>query len=284
VPKFFLFAILSFVLFACQIEVAQPAVNKELRVASNFITKKQQGFFRAWQKKSGIKISFLRLNPQQIRQLIKKQPWNPGFDVVWLNGLEAYSKLSDTPFQANYLDFAQIPIGLSFVPDSIDQVTNFIELSQTNLWAAADDQSYNILKAHLDFAFRNRAKSKKKRDRYQQIISGLKDRKLAFNGADQYHTNMLLSRYDTYLHELKPADKKQRIIYPQFFRYSGVSDRSTFSIVRQASNYTNAKLFFAFLNKQLRKNAKFCQRLGFKKITPKEKLISSKTLLPLLKK
>jgi hypothetical protein len=82
VPKFLLFAILSFILFACQIEVAQPAVNKELRVASNFITKKQEGYFRAWQKKSGIKISFLRLSPQQIRQLIKKQPWNPGFDVV----------------------------------------------------------------------------------------------------------------------------------------------------------------------------------------------------------
>ena len=283
-PKFLLFAILSFVFFACQIEVAQPAVNKELRVASNFITKKQQGFFRAWQKKSGIKISFLRLSPQQIRELIKKKPWNPGIDVVWLNGLEAYSKLKGTTFQANYLDFAQIPIGLSFVSDSIDQVNNFIELSQTNLWAAADDQSYNILKAHLDFTFRNRAKSKKQRVGYQQIMSGLKERKLAFNGADQYHTNMLLSRYDTYLHELKPADKKQRIIYPQFFRYSGVSDRSTFSIVRQASNYTNAKLFFTFLNKQLRKNAKFCQRLGYKKIAPKEKLISSKTLLPLLKK
>ena len=52
-PKFLLFAILSFILFACQIEVAQPAVNKELRVASNFITKKQEGYFRAWQKKIG---------------------------------------------------------------------------------------------------------------------------------------------------------------------------------------------------------------------------------------
>lgn len=282
--KSLFFCILTLVLFACQIEVAQPEVNKELRIASNFITSKQESFFRVWQKKSGIKISFLRLSPQQIRQQIKKQPWNPGFDVVWLNGLQAYADLNGAPFQASYLDFAQIPIGLSYVPDSIDQVNNFIELSQTNLWAAADEQSYALLKVHFAYAFKNRSKNKKQQEAYQQIMSGLKDRKLAFNGADQYHTNMLLCRYDTYLQELKPADKKQRILYPKFFRYSGVSDRSTFSIVRQASNYANAKLFYAFLNKQLRKNAKFCRRLGYKKIAPTQKLISSQALLSLLKK
>jgi hypothetical protein len=284
VHKLLLFSFLCILLAACRVEVAQPEVNKELRIASNFLTPKQQSYFRAWQKKSGIKITFLRLNVQQIRNQIKKKPWNPGFDLVWLNGLEAYAQLEGTPFQESYPDFAQIPIGLSYVPDSIDQVSNFIELSKTNLWAAADDYCYAVLKAHLSFAFRNRDKNKQQQKGYATILRGLKERKLAFNGANEYHTNMLLSRYDTYHQELKPANSKQRVIYPKLFKYTGVSDRNIICVVQQAMYYSSAKRFQAYLSKQLQKNPKFCQKLGFKRIEANSKLISSKALLALLKK
>ena len=284
VHKLLLFSFLCGLLVACRVEVAQPDVNKELRIASNFLTPKQQSYFRTWQKKSGIKIEFLRLNAQQIHYRIKKKPWNPGFDLVWLNGLDAYAQLDKTPFQERYPDFAQIPIGLSYVPDSLDQVKNFVELSKTNLWAAADEASFGLLKAHFSFAYRNREKNQQQQKAYLAIIRGLKERKLAFNGANEYHTNMLLCRYDTYHQQLKPANRKQRILYPKFFKYQGVADRNIICIVQQAMNYSSAKRFQAYLQKQLQKNPKFCQKLGFKKIEANSKLISSKALLNYLKK
>lgn len=284
VHKLILFSLLCGLSVACSVEVAQPEVNKELRIASNFLTPIQQSYFRTWQKKSGIKIEFLRLNAQQIRYRIKKKPWNPGFDLVWLNGLDAYAQLDKTPFQERYPDFAQIPIGLSYVPDSLDQVKNFVELSKTNLWAAADDASFGLLKAHFSFAYRNREKNPQQQKAYLAIIRGLKERKLAFNGANEYHTNMLLCRYDTYHQQLKPANRKQRIFYPKFFKYRGVADRNIICIVQQAMNYSSAKRFKAYLQKQLQKNPKFCQKLGFKKIGGYSKLISSKALLNYLKK
>lgn len=192
--------------------------------------------------------------------------------------------MKKTPFQERYPDFAQIPIGLSCVPDSLDQVKNFVELSKTNLWAAADDASFGLLKAHFSFAYRNREKNQQQQKAYLAIIRGLKERKLAFNGANEYHTNMLLCRYDTYHQQLKPANRKQRILYPKFFKYQGVADRNIICIVQQAMNYSSAKRFQAYLQKQLQINPKFCQKLGFKKIEVNAKLISSRTILNYLKK
>lgn len=284
VHKLLLLSILCGLLLGCSVEVAPSEVNHKLRIASNFLTPIQEAYFKKWQKKSGIKIAFMRLDTEQIRSRIKTKPWDPGFDLVWLNGLEAYSQLEGTPFQERQLDFAQIPIGLSYVPDSLEQVKNFIELSKTNLWAAADDESYTILKAHLAFAFRNRDQNQKLQKAYLNILRGLKERKLAFNGANTYHTNMLLSRYDTYYQLLKPANRQQHIIFPKFFKYSGVADRNIICIVKQAMNFSSAKRFEAYLHRQLQKNHNFCKKLGFKKIETNSKLISSKALLNYLKK
>ncbi|MFM8596786.1 MAG: hypothetical protein ACKOBN_06815 [Flavobacteriales bacterium] len=282
--KIVLFSFLCGFFTACRVEVATPEVNHELRIVSNFLTPKQQLYFKDWQKKSGIKIEFLRLNIQQIRSRIKNYPWNPGFDLVWLNGLEAYSQLEGTPFQERHPDFAQIPVGLSYVPDSLEQVQDFIKLSKTNLWAAADEESYTILKAHIAFAFRKRDQDQKLQKAYLTILRGLKERKLAFNGADTYHTNMLLSRYDTYYQQLKPANRQQRIIFPRFFKYAGVADRNIICFVKQAINFSSAKRFEAYLRKQMQKNQNFFKMLGFKKIDSSAKLIPSSTLLSYLKK
>lgn len=284
VLKTLLYSLLVLLLFACQVEIAKPDPEKKLVVATNFITPKQAQLFRKWEKKSGIELRFVQLSAQQIKNQISKNPWSPGFDVVWFNGLEDFLPLQKTHFQERSLDFAQIPIGLSYVPDSVNQVKDFVKLSQTNLWAAADDYSYPLLKAHFDYAFRNRAKNKKQNTAYRDILSGLKDRKLAFNGADQYHTNMLLCRYDTYQHVLRKANRKQLVIYPKFFKYAGVSDRSIFCIVAQTPHYSSALRFKNLLRLQLQKSENFVKQIGIQAFKNRKENISGKILLGLLKK
>lgn len=133
---------------SCAIEEAQPQKTKQLTIAQNFMNTGQKKILSKIAKRRGINLSILELNANQVRKAIQQNPWEPGFDLIILDGISALQHLKGLAFEYHEPAFAAIPIGVSYVPDSVVKVRHFKDLSNQYLWAAADAKAEPILKAH----------------------------------------------------------------------------------------------------------------------------------------
>jgi hypothetical protein len=146
-----LFIFLFLRLTSCAIEEAQPHAENQLTVAQNFMTNAQKQVLFKMAKRRNLNLTIIELNPQQIRKALQKQPWEPGFDVVILDGLQAQKALTGIDFQFHQANFAAIPIGVSYVPDSVVKVRHFRDLSRHYLWSAADYMSLSIIEQSANY-------------------------------------------------------------------------------------------------------------------------------------
>jgi hypothetical protein len=116
--------IFLFVLFTgCAIEEAQPNTENKLTVVQNFMSDAQKQVLFKIAKRRKIELSIIELSANQIRKSLKNQPWEPGFDLIILDGILAQKALNGIDFQYHDAAFAAIPIGVSYVPDSVVKVS-----------------------------------------------------------------------------------------------------------------------------------------------------------------
>lgn len=256
-----LFIFLFLRLTSCAIEEAQPHADNQLTVAQNFMTNAQKQVLFKMAKRRNLKLTIIELSPQQIRKALQKQPWKPGFDIVILDGLQAQKALTGIDFQFHQANFAAIPIGVSYVPDSVVKVRHFRDLSRHYLWSAADNQAQPILNAHLNYAYRARENKQQLNKTYKTLLRGFKDHQLAFDKYQLLHT-LLLCRYDTHLHVLKKAAKKRRFTFALDQNHKCYADYMSLSIIEQSANYHNAQQFKRYLTFMRDNNAAFREVFG----------------------
>jgi hypothetical protein len=273
----FLYLLLLFA--GCAIDEAQPQKEKQLTLAHNFMTAAQKQVLLKIAKRRKIALFIVELSPYQIRKSLKYHPWEPGFDLIILDGILAQKALDGIDFQYHDAAFAAIPIGVSYVPDSVVKVRNFSDLSKHYLWAAADDKAQTILKANLDYAYRNRENNKKLNKAYKDLLRGFKDHRLAFDNYQLLNT-LLLCRYDTYIHVLKKATKRRRFTFALDKKNRYYADYMSLSIIEQSPQYITAKKFAHFLDYMRDHNAAFRNTFG---MAQKQKVTRQPTVQTLLK-
>ena len=263
----------------CAIDEAQPEKEKQLTLAQNFMTASQKKVFLKIAKRRNIDLTILDLSANSIRKAIKKHPWEPGFDLIMLDGITAQKSLAGLSFQYHNPAFATIPIGISYVPDSIVQVRQFKDLSEHYLWSAADSKAQIILKANLAYKYRNRENDKQLNQAYKDLMRGYKDHQLVFDNYQLLNT-LLLCRYDTYVHVLKKAAKRRRFTFALDKKNRYYADYMSLSIVEQSPQYITAKKFTNYLDYMRDHNTAFRNTFG---ISEKIKVQRQPTVHTLLK-
>ena len=279
----FLSLLLILLLTGCALEEAQPQKDSQLTIAQNFMSAAQKKILTKIAKRRAIDLTILDLYSDNMRKAIKKQPWEPGFDLIVLDGIAAQKNLDGLSFQYHQPAFAAIPIGVSYVLDSVVKVQHFKDLSSQYLWAAADTKSEAVLKAHLAYAYRQRKTNKPLNKVYKDLMRGFKDHKLAFD-TYQLQNTLLLCRYDTHLHVLKKAVKKRLFTYALGKKNRFFADYMSLSIIEQTPNYRAAQRFVAYLNYLRDHNAAFRNAFGMsakRKAAPQPK---PKVLIEFLEK
>ncbi|MEN9699268.1 MAG: hypothetical protein RLZZ301_466 [Bacteroidota bacterium] len=271
--KRFLFYFLGLIgLAACGLEDARPDPHPSLTVASNFIDSTQQLRFKHWAKQTGIRLHFVQLQASQVQQQLHERPWAPGFDLICVNSMLEVKKLEKSSFQpvgtywtrANHvrsflnkqwLEIGRIPIVASYCLDSLNKPAAYTDLSKTFLWGPADESAQEIVRAHFAYIWRKNEKN------YNQWYRGFRDYRTAFIGLGIQNTQLLLSRYDTYLKAIYRKDKHRKIKMLSQFGKGPFCDRLAVAIVKQSAHYAEAKRFIKLLLKK-RSDAKFCKLLG----------------------
>ena len=105
----FLSLLLILLLAGCALEEAQPQKDSQLIIAQNFMSAAQKKILTKIAKRRSIDLTILDLNSGKIRKAVKKQPWEPGFDLILLDGITALKNIEDLSFQFHQPDFAAIP-------------------------------------------------------------------------------------------------------------------------------------------------------------------------------
>lgn len=256
-----------FFLASCAIEDAQPTREKQLTIAQNFMNAQQKKLLQQMAKRRSIELTILDYSANSIRKAIQQNPWAPGFDLIMLDGLYAQSKLTGLSFQYTEPNYAYIPIGISYIPDSNLNVRYFNDLSTKYLWAAPENKAPSILNLHLAYAYRKKETNKKLDSSYKKLVRGLKDHKLSYD-AYQLRNTILISTYASHLNVLKKAVKKREFIFGVHEPNQMFVDYMSLSIISQTSQYTTAMRFVRALH-QMRDHNQYYRNL-FGLIGPKE--------------
>jgi len=257
---------------SCAIEEAQPQKTKQLTIAQNFVITGQKKILSKIAKRRGINLSILELNANQVRKAIQQNPWEPGFDLIILDGISALQHLKGLAFE-----------GVSYVPDSVVKVRHFKDLSNQYLWAAADAKAEPILKAHLAYVYRNRTTNKVLQTSYKDLLRGFIDHKLAFD-TYQLQNTLLLCRYDTHLQVLKKAVQKRQFTYALSKPNRFFADYISLSVVEQTPHHQTAQDFVGFLHYLRDHNATFRNAFGMSKKSKVGKQPTPQVLLEFFEK
>jgi hypothetical protein len=256
-------SLLLILLFAgCALENAQPDTHKELVIAQNFMNAAQKQIFQKIAKRKHLKLTILDLSAGAIRKAIQSNPWDPGFDLIFIDGLSEQRHLKKLQFAHHEPYFASIPIGISYVPDSVVKVRAFEDLSQLYLWAAADKKAEPILKAHLAYAYRKRDENSAMQQSYRQLLQGYKDYELALETDFERKKTLYLCRYDTHLQHLKPVFKNRQFTYARKANQAFFADYLCLAIVQQSSQHALAMNFVRLLQQKRDQNKAFQKAFG----------------------
>lgn len=274
----FLYILLVFIFSACSLEEIKPSQNKQLVIAQNFMSKDQQAILQKMAKRKQIQLTIKKWSALQIRKQIQQKPWDPGFDLIMLDGILEEAVIERLQFQYKEPQFGIIPLGVSYVPDSVVKVKHFKDLSTKYLWAPADDKVKAILKLHLAYAYRKGDAHKKVKLAYLDLLHRFKDHELQFD-TYQLQNTLLLCRLDTHLHYLKKEVKRRQFTYALQAPNAYYADYMGLYIIEQCSSYSLAKQFVRYLHYQQDHQAAFRNAFGYIKKSKKQKHTPIKELL-----
>jgi len=270
-------------LFGCAIEDVAQKEDKQLVIAQNFMTKDEINLLHRIAKQHNIKLVVQFLSIKQIKNALQNTPWDPGFDLVFVDGLYNQVLLDSVGFQYSEPQFGTIPIGISYIDSNEIKVNDFKELANNYLWSAADLKSENILKLHFDYLFGQKANDKELEKEYQRLILGLKHHQVKYDNY-QLKNGLLLCRYDTYLQQIEKTNAFRKFNYALCSKGRFYADYIGVYIVEQNTRIALARKFIDLLHKQRDSQSTFCQTFGMLKYSKKNLPYSFRVLQPLVNK
>lgn len=280
----YLSLLLILLLAGCALENAQPETQKELAIAQNFMSAAQKQILLKIAKRKHLKLTILDLSAGAIRKAIQTNPWDLGFDLILIDGLSEQRHLKKLHFAHHEPYFASIPIGISYVPDSVVKVRAFEDLSKLYLWAAADKKAEPILKANLAYAYRKRNENTAMQQSYRQLLQGYKDHELALEADFERKKTLYLCRYDTHLQHLKPFFKNRQFTYARNQQQTFFADYLCLAIVQQSPHHVLALDFVKLLQQKRDQNKAFQKAFGIVAQRKTKKVVNPKVLKDYLEK
>ena len=94
----YLSLLLILLLAGCALENAQPETQKELAIAQNFMSVAQKQILLKIAKRKHLKLTILDLSAGAVRKAIQTNPWDPGFDLILIDGLSEQRHLKKLHF------------------------------------------------------------------------------------------------------------------------------------------------------------------------------------------
>lgn len=276
--------ILILLIAGCTLQDAQPDTQRQLSIAQNFMSAAQKQVLLKIAKRKHLQLKIIDLSATAIRKAIQTNPWDPGFDLILIDGLSQQGQLQKLELAHYEPYFASIPIGISYVPDSVVKVEAFEDLSKLYLWAAADKKAEPILKAHLAYAYRKRNDNNSLQQNYRQLLQGYKDHELALVDDYQRKNTLYLCRYDTHLHGLKPFFKNRQFTFARKPQQAFFADYLCVAIVQQSPHHALALDFVKILQHKRDQNKAFQIAFGIVAQRSTKKVVHPKVLQDYLQK
>ena len=106
----YLSLLLILLLAGCALENAQPESHQELTLAQNFMSAAQKHIFQKIAKRKHLKLTILELSAGAIRKALQTNPWDPGFDLILIDGLSEQRHFKKMHFAHYDPHFASIPV------------------------------------------------------------------------------------------------------------------------------------------------------------------------------
>ncbi len=263
------FTILLIVLnSSCTIDTARPSKKQHLYIASDCLTKKDEKLFRNFEKTNKINIHLVAITTDSLQNLLKKEGLTTNIDCVISSSVYDMKNLSDSKFlQEKSIDLEKgiLPskfiserkdfLGIGIDPyillaqnDSITKWRNYTDLNgkltfTTDLTSKSDLLPfYSIVLAKLE-------KSKPKiiyswYENFNKNKVNTSNDSLKLNGTKVFFT--LYSHYEKNINDKKHL-KKLQLIFPNQRKAGSYFNMPCFGIIKQARNYSNAKLFLNYL-------------------------------------
>lgn len=250
---------------ACTIDKARPTKKQHLYIASDCLTKKDEKLFRNFEKSTKINIHIVSMTSDSLMILLKKEGLTTTIDCVISSSVYDMDNLSDSKFlQEKSIDLAKGIIPSKFISEKKDYIgfgiDPYVLLAQndsTNKW-----RNYSDINGKL--AFTTDLKSKSDLLPFYSIVFAKLEKskpKVIYSWCETFSKNkvnvandtlklnatkVLFTLYSHYENNKKEL-KKLNLIFPNQRKAGSYYNMPCFGIIKQARNYSNAKLFLIYM-------------------------------------
>lgn len=227
---------LIFSLVGCTLENAKPLPYQHIVIASDFLKPKDCSIFKAFTKKTNIKVYILSLSAENIINKLKSEKSATRIDAVLLSSLVSMKKIKDEQLIQHsqnelILPIAYNPYVISIFNDTLDTRQTYRGVLNSDNWSSlSKDPSYfTPMLAEANHSLR---KNKTHFLKWLNVFIESKSRK----DTTVTNTNQISKYADFMKLEFKNRNEL-KIIFPNEKLYTDVV---SFAIIKQARNYTNA--------------------------------------------
>lgn len=263
-----LFIFLLTFLFSCGLETARPKKKQELIIASDFLNKNDLLLFRSFEEKNNISIRLKSMTADSIHRHLKAFGYASRIDLVFLRSSLDFCVLSSQRMlqPITHPDLtAQIPnkykgkdenwFGVAIDPyilvhrkDSLSTFSNYKDLLKKVLWGTnlRNEDQFHALYASL------LQRGKQNPELTASFLESLTARKNVLNKSidSTFNYPPLLTTYSVFYSDtnlMRSKYKKAKLVFPNQKQGGTLYELRTIGMVKQASNYTNAKEFILYL-------------------------------------
>lgn len=257
--------ILIVLISACTIDKARPTKKQHLYIASDCLTKNDEKLFRNFEKSTKINIHIVSITSDSLQILLKKEGLTTTIDCIISSSVYDMKNLSDSKFlheksidlakgiipskfifeKKDFIGFGIDPYVLLAQNDSVNKWRNYSDLNG-KLAFTTDLKSKSDLLPYYSIVFAKLEKSKPNIiyswcETFKKNKVNVSNDSLKLNG-----TKVLFTLYSHYENNKKQL-KKLNLLFPNQRKAGSYFNMPCFGIIKQARNYTNAKLFLNYL-------------------------------------
>lgn len=257
---------------SCKTEIAAPDKPKELIIVSDFLEAKDSLLFNDFSKEKNIHVQVKNMEVNKIIGAFRNSEYGTGIDMVILKSLydvnrlakldcfNSISSLKDslehiksyTSFKYNYVGFAINPYILAYNPDSIINSRTYGDLVYNKFYTRLTNEELIPMLAPIMGKF-NKAES------FQWIKDFNANKKTTFSANDSVKVCLTtLTKYHSRAKKDSTIQSYSELIYPNAQSKGTFYDLYTFTIVKQAENFTHAKEFIIYYTEEA-KNKKLAE-------------------------
>ncbi len=256
---------------SCGLETARPSKEQELVIASDFLTKNDLLLFHSFEEKYGVTIRLKSISSDSIHKHLNHYGYASRIDLVFLRSALDFCELESEnllhSIDNNTLS-TRIPekyqgkngswFGLSIDPyiivhrkDSVSSISNYKDLLKFPVWTTNLRESNQLEAFYTGILHRGRSNKQQTVEFVESLET--KRTKIKRSIDSTFTFPPLLTNYSAFYSDtnvMRSRYKKLKLIFPNQRNGGTMFELRAISIVKQATNYTNALEFVFYLSEE----------------------------------